>query len=227
MNPCAIVDGPPSVARPVFIHPTAIIEANVSIGQGTSIWDNVHIRHGTEIGDECIIGEKTYIAYGVRIGNKVKINAFVYVCTAVTIEDGVMIGAGVIFTNDRYPRATTPDLQTLRPSTPDDSTLPTLVRAGASIGAGSVIGCDLSIGRFAMIGMGSVVTRSVPDYHLVVGNPARSIGAVCRCGNPLVHFTRTDGQTERVVCSQCGRSYVIQERVVQELEREGHHSCQR
>jgi acetyltransferase-like isoleucine patch superfamily enzyme len=154
------------------IHPTALIEPGVQIGAGTAVWDNVHVRHSTVIGQECIIGEKTYIAYGVRIGNRVKINAFVYVCNAVTIEDGVMVSAGTVFTNDRFPRATTPDLQRLRPSEPDEHTLPTLVREGATIGAGCIIGNDLVIGRFAMVGMGALVTRSVPDFHLVVGHPA-------------------------------------------------------
>src|SRR5213078_847421 len=153
----AVRRGVPMSAR---IHPTAIIEEGVQIGAGTSIWDHVHIRRSTRIGEQCIVGEKTYIAYDVRIGNRVKINAFVYVCAAVTIEDGVMISAGTIFTNDRFPRATTPDLKQLRPSEPDEHTLPTLVREGATIGAGSVIGNDLTIGRFAMVGMGSLVTRS-------------------------------------------------------------------
>lgn len=223
MNPYVTVNGPRLAVAETRIHPTAIIERDVSIGSRTAIWDHVHIRHGTKIGEECIIGEKTYIAYDVLIGNRVKINAFVYICTAVTIEDGVMIGAGVIFTNDRYPRATTPDLQALRPSAPDDSTLPTLVRAGASIGAGSVIGGGLSIGQFAMIGMGSVVTRSVPDYHLVVGNPARSVGAVCRCGNPLVRFSDSSLEELDVVCSACRRAFAIRGRIVQEQYGEDQH----
>ncbi len=153
----------------ICVHPTALIEDGVEIGCGTSIWDNVHIRHEARIGEQCIIGEKTYIAYGVHIGNRVKINALVYICHGVTIEDGVMISAGTIFTNDKFPRATTPDLRRLRPSEPDEHTLPTLVREGSTIGAGSTIGCDLVIGRFAMIGMGSLVTKSVPDFHLAIG----------------------------------------------------------
>ena len=169
-----------------FIHPTAIVEKDVAIGAGTSIWDNVHVRHSARIGDECIVGEKTYIAYGVAIGNRVKINAFVYICNAVTIEDGVMISAGTIFTNDRFPRATTTNLRHLRSSDPDEHTLPTLVREGATIGAGCVIGNNLAVGRFAMVGMGSVVTKSIPDFHLALGHPAKSIGCVCRCGNSLV-----------------------------------------
>src|SRR5579859_2844297 len=164
----------------VFVHPTAIVEESVKIGLGTRVWDNVHIRHSACIGEECIIGEKSYIAYDVRIGNRVKINAMVYICAAVTIEDGVMISAGTIFTNDRFPRATTPDLLSLRPSDPDEHTLPTLVREGATIGAGCTIGNDLVIGRFAMVGMGALVTKSIPDFHLALGQPAASVGCLCR-----------------------------------------------
>jgi UDP-2-acetamido-3-amino-2,3-dideoxy-glucuronate N-acetyltransferase len=200
------------------IHPTAIIETGVQIGPGTSIWDHVHIRHSTRIGAECIIGEKTYVAYDVRIGNRVKINAFVYVCTAVTIEDGVMISAGTIFTNDRFPRATTPDLKQLRPSEPDEHTLPTLVREGATIGAGCVIGNDLVIGRFAMVGMGSLVTKSVPDFHLAIGRPAASVGCVCRCGQLLLRFAEPRAAAaEAVPCLSCGRRYAVDNGGVTEL----------
>lgn len=200
------------------IHPTAIIEEGVQLGAGTAVWDSVHIRHGTTLGDECIVGGKTIIAYDVRIGHRVKINSQVYICTGVTIEDGVMISAGVIFTNDRFPRATTPDLLHLRPSEPDEHTLPTLVQAGATIGAGAIIGNDLTIGRFAMVGMGSVVTRSIPDFHLVVGNPARSVGCVCRCGQHLHRFTGADGEDMlELTCSVCQRSYQLH----------GHHVTER
>lgn len=171
------------------IHPSALIEEEVAIGSGTAIWDNVHIRRGARIGEECIVGEKSYIASDVRIGNRVKINAFVYLCAGVTVEDGVMISAGTIFTNDRFPRATTSDLRRLRPSEADHRTLPTLVRSGATIGAGCVVGCGLEIGRFAMVGMGSLVTRPVPDFHLAMGHPARSTGCVCRCGEVFLRFT--------------------------------------
>ncbi len=201
------------------IHPTAIIEPEVTIGPGSAIWDNVHIRCGTTLGDECIVGEKSYIAYGVRIGHRVKINAFVYICNAVTIEDGVMIAAGTIFTNDRFPRATTTDLRHLRPSEPDEHTLPTLVRAGATIGAGSTIGNDLTIGRFAMVGMGSLVTRSVPDFHLVIGHPARSVGCVCRCGQLLLRWSveAVPPRAAAVQCTACGLPYEIKDGQVLEL----------
>ncbi|HKS27647.1 MAG TPA: acyltransferase [Pyrinomonadaceae bacterium] len=200
------------------IHPTAIVEDGVRIGDGTSVWDNVHIRHGASIGEECIVGEKTYIAYDVRIGNRVKINAFVYICNAVTIEDGVMISAGSIFTNDRFPRATTPDLRELRPSEPDEHTRPTLVREGATLGASCTIGNDLVIGRWAMIGMGSLVTKSVPDFHLAVGHPARSVGCVCRCGQLVMRFDGETSQTSKEIkCPACDLRYKVDEGTVTEL----------
>lgn len=171
------------------IHDTAIVEPGVTIGAGTSVWDNAHLRGpDTRIGHDCIVGGKTYIAPGVRIGNRVKLNASVYLCSSVTIENGVMIAAGAIFTNDVFPRATTPDLSALRSSDIDEHTRPTLVREGATIGAGCIIGCDLEIGRFAMVGMGSVVTKSVPDFALVIGNPARIVGFVDRAGRPFARF---------------------------------------
>lgn len=202
------------------IHPTARIEDGVEIGPGTAIWDHVHVRGpGTRIGAECIVGEKSYIAYGVAIGDRVKLNAFVYVCTAVTIEDGVMVSAGTVFTNDRFPRATTPDLKRLRGSEPDEATRPTRVRAGATLGARCTIGPDLEIGRFAMVGMGAVVTRPVPDFHLVVGHPARSIGCVCRCGEPLLRLEEAGHwpAAVEVACPACALPYRIRDGQVEEL----------
>jgi acetyltransferase-like isoleucine patch superfamily enzyme len=191
-----------------MIHPTASVEAGVRVGRGSAIWDHVHIRHDVSLGEDCIVGGKSYIAYGVTIGNRVKINSMAYICHGVTIEDGVMISAGVIFTNDRFPRAATPDLAELLPSEPDDSTLPTLVREGATIGAGAIVGPGLTIGRFAMIGMGAVVTRSVNDFVLVVGNPARSVGCVCRCGQPVLRDHRFETLESRLAqCATCGRRY--------------------
>ncbi len=205
------------------VHPTALIEPDVTIGRNTAVWDNVHIRCSTRIGEDCIIGEKTYIAYGVSIADRVKINAFVYICTDVTIERGVMIAAGTVFTNDRFPRATTPDLMHLLPSDPDEKTLPTRVREGATIGAQSTIGCNLTIGRFAMVGMGSVVTRDVPDYVLVVGNPARAVGYVCACGYPLTGAGPgiVEGPAE-VSCHECHARYSIDRLTVKQLAAVAH-----
>lgn len=201
----------------VRVHPTALIEAGVEIGAGSSVWDNVHIRGpGTRVGRDCIVGEKTHIAYGVEIADRVKINAFVYICTAVSIETGVMIAAGTVFTNDHYPRACEPDLATLKSSAPDEATRPTRVREGATIGARAVIGSDLAIGRFAMVGMGAVVTRSVPDFHLVVGHPARPIGYVCRCGKPFHRFTGAAPTLPETACA-CGRRYRAIDGLVSEI----------
>jgi acetyltransferase-like isoleucine patch superfamily enzyme len=199
------------------VHPTAIVEEGVALGEGTAVWDNVHIRRDARIGEQCIVGEKSYVAYDVRIGDRVKINAFVYICAAVTIEDGVMISAGTLFTNDRFPRATTPDLRRLRSSDPDAETRPTLVREGATIGAGCVIGNDLTIGRFAMVGMGSLVTKSVPDFHLVLGHPARSSGYVCRCGHPFLRFPPGQPADVAEVACGCGLRYAARGGEVVEL----------
>jgi len=200
----------------VRIHPTAIVEANVSLGRGTSVWDNVHIRHDATLGEECIVGGKTTIAYGVLIGNRVKLNSNVYICNGVTIEDGVMVSAGTIFTNDRFPRSTISDLKQLRSSDPDEHTQLTQVREGATIGAGCIIGSNLEIGRFAMIGMGSIVTKSVADFHLVIGTPAKSIGCVCRCGEPIAKWNDGDSPG-KVTCPACGFAYEVTNRQVREL----------
>lgn len=205
----------------VKIHPTAMVEDNVTLGDGSSVWDSAHIRHDTTLGEQCIVGGKSYIAYSVTIGNRVKINAFAYICNGVTIEDGVMISAGAIFTNDRFPRAATTDLKSLYSSAPDEHTLPTIVREGATIGARCVIGNDLTIGRFALIGMGAVVTKSVPDFHMAYGAPARSVGCVCRCGQPLIRFGHLGVGRENdkidVKCSACGLEYRIENKAVTEL----------
>ena len=194
------------------IHPTAMIEEGVKLGDGTSVWDHAHIRHSTTIGEQCIVGGKSYIAYEVTIGNRCKINSAAYICNGVTLEDGVMISAGVIFTNDRFPRAASNDLSELRTSDPDEHTLRTMVRRGVTIGAGAIIGCDLEIGEFAMVGMGSIVTSNVKPFHLVIGSPARSIGCVCRCGQVLKRWNGTEesSQPEEIECPACGSGYSIE-----------------
>jgi UDP-2-acetamido-3-amino-2,3-dideoxy-glucuronate N-acetyltransferase len=194
-------------AAAAHIHPTAIVEPGVEIGPGTAIWDNVHVRGPARIGPDCIIGEKTYIAYGVTIGRCVKINAQVYVCTAVTIEDRVMVAAGVVFTNDRYPRAFAIAGDGLAFSGPTDDTLATTVREGATIGAGAIIGPGLEIGAYAMVGMGAVVVTDVPAHGLVYGNPARLHGYVCVCGQPLPRRAEAAAPAaDATICAHCGRS---------------------
>lgn len=186
-----------------FVHPTALVEAEVTLGEGTSVWDNAHLRRGAVVGTDCIIGGKSYLANSVRIGDRCKINAMVYLCSGVSMGDGVMVAAHATFTNDFYPRATTNDLSQLRPSEVDEHTTFTTVQDGVTIGASATIGSDLVIGRFAMVGMGSVVTRSIAPYTLVLGNPARPVSLVCRCGRPflsLLDGTPADGPYSCQVC---------------------------
>ena len=189
------------------IHPTAIIEEGVKIGTDSSIWDNVHIRHGAQIGQNCIIGEKTYIAYDIVIGNYVKINSNVYICTGVIVEDFCMISAHTVFTNDKFPRAGNMELSGLETSEPTEETLKTYVRFGVTIGANATIGPGLTLGRFAMVGMGSVITKDVPAHQLVVGNPARFRAWVCLCGHVLADKLE-EGQ--RIDCQQCNRQFILQ-----------------
>ena len=202
-----------------FIHATADVEAGVEIGRGTAVWAGVHARRGARVGHDCIIGEKTYLGPDAVVGNLVKLNAMVYVPTGVTIADGVMVGAGTIFTNDRYPRGTDPALSALRDSGADEHTLETRVEEGASIGAGATIGCGLTIGRWSMVGMASVVTRDVEPFHLVVGSPARAIAIVCRCGEPVWRFPHAAAPTDaKAECPACGLAYRVTGRSVEELE---------
>ncbi len=202
----------------VRIHPTAIVESGIEIGDGTSVWDNVHLRGPSRIGRDCIIGGKSYIAYGVTIADRVKINANVYIPTGVTIETGVMISAGTIFTNDRFPRATTADLKRLRGSDPDEHTLETVVRAGATIGAGCRIGPGIEIGEFAMIGMGATVTKDVPPFTLVVGAPAKAVGFVCRCGEPVYRGDPQRAPDDTVQCHACQSAYVMRRGQLREVD---------
>ena len=194
------------------VHPTAIVEAGVQLGARTAVWDGVHLRGPSSIGQDCIIGEKTYIAYGVSVGNYVKVNAHVYICTGITIEDRVFIGAGVVFTNDRYPRAFRDGFERLAPSEPTAETLETVVHRGATIGAGARIGAGIEIGPYAMVGMGSIVTHAVPPHGLVFGTPARLQGYVCICGAPFKCVDRDNGaQKEASACERCGRRYAFAE----------------
>ena len=187
----------------IFIHKTAIIEKSVKIGQGTKVWDNVHIRKSTRIGKNCIIGGKSYISYDVKVGNLVKINAFVYICAGVIIEDKAMISAGAIFTNDRFPRAVRGDAEKLFPSESTKHMEKTTVKEGATVGAGAVISCGITLGEYCIVGMGAVVTRDVLPYNLVYGVPAKIHGYVCGCGRPL------SIKKNSAICSRCENRYFV------------------
>lgn len=183
------------------IHSTADVSPKSEIGAGTCIWHEAQVRENARLGEECIVGKGVYIDFDVVIGSRVKIQNRASVYHGTTIEDGVFIGPHVVFTNDRLPRAITPEGNL---KSDDDWELgQTHVCYGASIGAGSIILPGLSIGRFALIGAGSVVTRDVPDHGIVVGNPARLVGYACACGNKLA----VDGTAG--ACHMCGRSYTI------------------
>ena len=179
----------------MFIHPSAEVETGAQVGNGSKIWHLCHIRRDAQIGQECVLGRGVFVDAGVHVGNRVKIQNYVSVFHGVTIEDGVFIGPHVCFTNDNFPRAISAD-GSLKEA--DDWVLvETRVCSGASIGANATIVCGVNIGRWAMIGAGSVVTRRVPDYALVVGNPANQIGYVCACGK------RKSSVEEAINCPDC------------------------
>ena len=195
------------------VHATADLEPNVSVGAGTSIWHRAQVRTGASIGAECVIGRDAFIDEGVSIGNRVKIQNAALIYHGVTVEDGVFIGPGAILTNDRYPRAITSSGDLARA---DDWTVsPITVRSGSSIGAGAVIVAGVDVGRFAMVGAGAVVTRTVTNHALVAGSPAHRIGWVCACGERLVDANgepapaqpdRYAAHTE-LMCGGCRRTY--------------------
>jgi acetyltransferase-like isoleucine patch superfamily enzyme len=189
--------------RPVRIHPTAEVSPDATIGPGTSIWNQAQVRERARIGSGCVIGKNVYLDFDVVIGDDVKIQNNVSVFHGVTIEDGVFIGPHVCFTNDVAPRAVNLDGS---PKTDDDwEVSPILVRHGAAIGANSTILPGVTIGRWAMAGAGSVVTRDVADHELVVGNPARRMGSACACGQPL--RDEPDGTAFAGTCPRCGRPF--------------------
>ncbi len=166
-----------------FIHPTAVVSDRAVIGEGTKIWMSVQIREDVRIGKNCIIGRNVYIEDGVTLGDNCKVqnNALLY--HRATLEDGVFIGPGVILTNDKIPRAINPD-GSLK-SADDWRAGEIHIGRGASVGAGSTVLTDLTIGAWAMIAAGSVVTHNVPPHALVAGIPARHVAYVCKCGTRL------------------------------------------
>ena len=182
-----------------FIHPNALVETQ-QIGEGTRIWAFAHVLKGVQIGANCNIGDHCFIESGVRIGDNVTIKNDNKLWEGVTIEDGVFIGPGVFFTNDMYPRSPRLPAVQARYST-KQWLLPTCVKEGASLGAGSIIIAGVTIGKYAMVGAGALVTKNVPDHALVIGNPARIRGWVCECGQPLV-FQATSGH-----CPACSLAY--------------------
>jgi len=194
------------IERETYIHPGAEVSPDAVIGAGTRIWRQAHVREGAHIGERCNIGKGVFVDVHVRIGSCVKIQNHVSVFEGVTLEDGVFVGPHVCFTNDLYPRAITPDGKLKNAD--DWEITPTLVKYGASIGAGAVILCGVTIGGFALIGAGSMVTRDVPPYALVFGNPARQHGYVCRCARRFTRM-REEGDSLFGWCDVCEREYRV------------------
>jgi acetyltransferase-like isoleucine patch superfamily enzyme len=177
--------------RDFFVNPTALVESE-RIGGGTRIWAFAHVLNGAVIGAGCNIGDHCFIESGVVIGNDVVVKNGVALWQGITVSDRVFIGPNVAFTNDLFPRA----------KVYHDEYAHTMIGEGASIGANATLLCGITIGRYALLGAGSVVTRDVPDFALVYGNPARQHGWVCVCGNPLPTFS-----SNAVTCPQCQRGY--------------------
>jgi len=186
-----------------FVHKSSYIDENVEIGEETKIWHFCHILRDTKIGKGCIVGQNVMIGPNVRIGNHVKIQNNVSVYKGVEIEDDVFCGPSMVFTNVINPRAFIERKHEFKR---------TLVKKGATIGANATVLCGITIGMYALIGAGAVVTEDVPDYALVVGVPARQIGWVCKCGTSL-HFNRDHAR-----CEYCGSEYRLKRGKIEIIE---------
>jgi UDP-2-acetamido-3-amino-2,3-dideoxy-glucuronate N-acetyltransferase len=177
-----------------FVHPSSFVDQPCTIGEGTKIWHFCHVMTDAVIGRDCTIGQNVFVASGVRVGDHCKIQNNVSLYTGVVLEEHVFCGPSMVFTNVVNPRS-----EVVR----KDEYKPTLVKRGASIGANATIVCGVTIGSYAFVGAGAVVTHDVPDFALVVGNPARRAGWMCRCGAKL------EAAGERPRCDTCGTVYSL------------------
>ena len=177
-------------------HPSATIDPGCEIGEGTRIWHYSHVMPGARIGRGCTLAQNVFVASGAVLGDRVKIQNNVSIYDGVRLEDDVFCGPSMVFTNVTSPRSHVSRRHAFEP---------TLVRSGATLGANSTVLCGTTIGRFAFVGAGAVVTRDVPDYALVVGSPARQIGWVCECGVRLAGMRLTAAAAECRECHACYR----------------------
>jgi UDP-2-acetamido-3-amino-2,3-dideoxy-glucuronate N-acetyltransferase len=181
--------------QPCFVHPSSYVDEGAEVGEGTRIWHFSHVMDGARVGRNCTIGQNVLIAGGAVVGDNVKIQNNVSVYDAVTLEDGVFCGPSAVFTNVINPRSHISRKNEYRP---------TLVRQGATVGANATVVCGHTIGRYAFVGAGAVVTEDVPDYALVYGNPARRQGWICECG------VRLEPAADAATCASCGLRYRLE-----------------
>ena len=186
-----------------FAHETAVIDDGCKIGKGTKIWHFSHIMAGSEIGENCNVGQNVVVSPGVKLGNNVKVQNNVSIYTGVICDDDVFLGPSMVFTNVINPRSAI-----IR----KDQYLKTLVERGASIGANSTIVCGNTIGRYAFIGAGAVVTKDVRPYALVVGNPARQTGWISEFGHKLIF-----DNTGFAFCPESSERYFLENSVVSKI----------
>ncbi|HAV92504.1 TPA: N-acetyltransferase [candidate division WOR-3 bacterium] len=183
-----------------FVHQSSYVDKGAKIGEGTKIWHFSHIMQGAVIGKNCIIGQSVTVENRAVVGDRVKIQNNVSVYGLVTVEDDVFLGPSMVFTNDLNPRAPYPK---------HGEWVPTLVKKGASIGANATIVCGITIGKWAFIGAGAVVTKNVPDYFIAVGNPAKIVGYMCECGYKMRNIKHPVESKTEYKCQKCGRIYEI------------------
>jgi UDP-2-acetamido-3-amino-2,3-dideoxy-glucuronate N-acetyltransferase len=185
-----------------YIDPTAVVEPGSVIGEGTKIWRGVHVMSGAVIGRECVLGQGCFVAATVRIGDGCRIQNHVSLYDGVTLAEDVFLGPSCVFTNVRYPRAHVARKHDYEP---------TSLQRGVSVGANATILCGVTVGGYAMIGAGAVVTAAVPAYARMIGVPARQVGWTCRCGEPLPAAARNSGwgeDGEILHCRHCADAYL-------------------